>query len=394
MAGAVVFMLTAGWLTLDGAARGPLRIDEGHKIADTYFYRLLLQRDFRDPAWTAHIVDRTNPPVGKFLFGAAASLQGAPLATSLSMRTENPDGTLGQTLAEGSWPAFQPTLVALRRATIAITALTAALLAFASARLHGLLCAVTAAVLYSTAYLPRTFAATAIYDPILALAAAGSLVAALPFLIAGSSTRARAAGAVAGGLLGAVAFQTRLSGLIVPAAFVVLVLVAGGSGRWRSHIRDAAIALGVCAAAGFALNPYYWIYPGGPLRALMRQISDLQLLLGAQDRLHGVTDRVVFAWEVLAGDLAGFLLLLACALALLFLLPHGARDRRTLAAVSAWAAALAGGTILWLPVPWPRYLLVAMVPLAFLAAFGVSELAVQIATAVRDRARTGQRTGT
>src|SRR5688572_29635188 len=50
--------------------------DEAAKISESFFARLILRGDFSNPAWFAHEIHRTNPPVGKFIFGVAMILAG------------------------------------------------------------------------------------------------------------------------------------------------------------------------------------------------------------------------------------------------------------------------------------------------------------------------------
>ena len=51
--------------------------DEAHKIASSYFFELFFERhDFKNPVWTEDFYARTNPPVGKYIFGAALAANG------------------------------------------------------------------------------------------------------------------------------------------------------------------------------------------------------------------------------------------------------------------------------------------------------------------------------
>ena len=52
-------------------------IDEAHKIATSYFFQLFFERhDFKNPLWTEDFYARTNPPVGKYIFGAVLAANG------------------------------------------------------------------------------------------------------------------------------------------------------------------------------------------------------------------------------------------------------------------------------------------------------------------------------
>jgi 4-amino-4-deoxy-L-arabinose transferase-like glycosyltransferase len=357
---------------LRGGLHDDWGIDEAHKVADTYFFRLVRRGDFRNPAWTANIVDRTNPAVGKLLFGLGATAARAPLPSSLAIRMELPDGTLGQHLRPADARRFRATLIACRIVSLLATALTAAILAFIALRLHSLGAAIAATTLFAAHYLVLTFATRAVYDPLLSL----FVVATLPLLF--GNVRGWRLALLA--LLCALAVDTRISGAIAGAAVAgVLVLAAL---RIRSTLPLQRLALiGVAAVVlAIVLNPFYWV-PGAeplPLRIPHRiasQIQELAALSAAeatrQKPLHSLPEKGGFASEIVLGDPAGLLMLLGCAMAAALAI---LRRRREWIELFVWSLVVVGGVIVWLPFPWPRYLLVILPPLALIAGIGFGEL--------------------
>jgi len=65
------FMLL--WPGMRQAAFHP---DEAHKISESYFFDLILNRDVANPRWQDDFYARTNPPVGKYIMGAWLMLRG------------------------------------------------------------------------------------------------------------------------------------------------------------------------------------------------------------------------------------------------------------------------------------------------------------------------------
>ena len=77
LAGVIAFAAVLAAVLLPGSwLRDDFRVDEAHKISESAFLRLWLNGDVSNPAWSANIVDRTNPPVGKYALGAAILLSG------------------------------------------------------------------------------------------------------------------------------------------------------------------------------------------------------------------------------------------------------------------------------------------------------------------------------
>ncbi len=81
----LVFVASLTWLGKDvRVGRGgddfpAFHIDEAHKLGEAYFFDLFFrQHDLHDPAWSSDFYARTNPPVAKYIFGAALALTGHP----------------------------------------------------------------------------------------------------------------------------------------------------------------------------------------------------------------------------------------------------------------------------------------------------------------------------
>lgn len=391
LASLAVFAAVLIFLISSGRDQGDLRIDEAHKIADTYFFHLLRTADFSNPDWFRHIADRTNPPVGKFLFGLSASLSGAALPEDLSLRVEQPDGSLGQKL-RGDPREFDEVLLAARRVSMIATAGTAAVVFSVAAFAGGFAAGAIAAVLYLAHYLTATFSATAVYDPLLTFFIA---LSALPLihLTTTPSRRRLLLSAVAAGVFGAAAFQTRLSGLLGIAVLLALFLAMWIASRRRDPIVFTLVAAGVFVVVSAAINPFYWAVPRSgtapvigsdealPLRISSRfghQLAELSELLDRQSRnqemLDSVGSKAQFAAEIALGDLTGMLALLGWGIATFFLATGRSIRRAPSTAVLVWSGLIIALLIVWIPLAWPRYMLAAIPALAIGGGAGWGEL--------------------
>jgi hypothetical protein len=236
------------------ADRRRVAVDEAHKISETVALRLLLEGRWNDPLWFAEKVDRANPPLGKYVFGAAVLLSGQELPRQRSLSYLARPVMPPQTGGQESRP-YLPLRTACRRAALAATALTAALVAFLAARLQGIVASLLAVAWLGRHWMTVELGTSAIFDPLLAVLVFATGAVLFPLL-----ARPRLAMwlALPAGLVCAAAFQTRLSGGIALAA--ALVLYAAVAVREHS-LRIAAAALLmtlVFAVASIAMNSYYW----------------------------------------------------------------------------------------------------------------------------------------
>lgn len=387
-----------------GLTSGGYRIDEAHKVADTFFFRLSMNGEFHDPAWLRNIVDRTNPPVGKYVFGVAALVSGAPIPRTLAVRVEEPNGELGQRLREPYGQHYLPTLRADRFVSVVATALVALLVAATLTAEHGLVAAAIATAIYLSSFLTLTFAGTAVYDPLLTLLLTATAVPLVVLWRRRSSRASIVALAIVTGLIGAAAFQVRLSGLT---AMLVSVVVLGAiwirSRRWRWFVATLLVVVSTLTV-GTVLNPFYWTTPvpvdhvpaelatndSLPSRIVGRyevQIRDLHTLLERALQRNGpftLERKLAFTSEYLFGDWSGVALLFGLLLAGLAALPGGTVHRANLAFLTLWGGTICVALWVWLPLPWPRYLLPLVPPLAILAGFGWGEFVEQIGERIRD----------
>lgn len=337
-----VFAAAAVWLYMTANLDGEFRIDEAHKISETYFLRLVERGDFRSPDWTSSQVERANPPVGKVVFGLAMQAAGVALPRDLTFAA-HPD-------PRGAPPQFRSALRPARLVSLVATAGTAALACFLAGPI--------ASILFLGSFLVQTHGTSAVFDPLLTFFI---LAAAAP--VAGRVTWPRT---VAAAVLAALAFDTRASGIL--ALIGVLVLVRD----WRKCLS----AIGICFFVATALNPVYWSVTG-----YATQFHDLNALLAAtgEHRL-GPVEKVRFVSEYAFGDIVGLLTLIGV-LMLALVRP------RSLPPVLWWCLAVVVTFTAWLPVGYPRYVLVVIPAFAIAADYGWRSAITKVSTSLRERAK-------
>jgi 4-amino-4-deoxy-L-arabinose transferase-like glycosyltransferase len=386
----VAFSLVLLAVRFTGAARGGFRIDEAHKISETPFLSLWINGRWHDPAWFADLVDRTNPPVGKYAFALAIRGAGLPLPQL---------PTLGARSVEHYVPPIHPPelsepyrryLPAVRPVSTLATALFAAVIAWCSARNKRAATALVATTLLLTNYLTQLFWATAVFDPLLTLFAALLLPATIAVARRGKWSIAGWCGV---GLAGALAFQTRLSGIVFFLATIALVSIYTViRGRLRELPGGVAAAGLVFLFAVLLLNPYYWSRPepGGaavaafdaprgpltPVARLRGQLHDAQLLMATPAvkaaELRTVASRWRFMMEIVFGDVAGLLLFFGSALGTIELALRWRSHSDPYRLAALWCVTTTTVFVWLLPLAWPRYLLVIVPPLSYLAGNGYS----------------------
>jgi hypothetical protein len=402
----------------------PFFIDEAHKIAETYFWHLFFeQRDLRNPAWSADFYARTNPPVGKYIFGAALAVAGYHVRDQqlqgafdrhwkqpMVLRTKVPDGMLRIT----------------RMTSAAFGALACGLLFLIGHRIGGIVVGLGASLLLLGNPHFQFYARLGVADAILSFSAI--LMVPVTFwavsLIRRSAPEASPVGRVrrwAHMLLGVFVLPalaivltagSRLNGALVGVAYCGSVLSAGlGRGQTPQRARRVAVSLiaavtvPILAAAVFAaINPCYYRNPVERASETVRACRDWTVkqqvdpgggLFDTKERLAAVGHFTLRSqllplpayvgtpgtWLTVLGVVAG----LTCLAARAFYgrqvggpaLSEGHdRDRLAMEAtvVLWWIAACVGGTVCWLPLVWRRYLLFPYSAVCLITAFGLAGL--------------------
>ncbi len=388
LAGTVAFLAIIGAVTVTGAWHGDFRFDEAHKISETAFLGAWLRGDVRNAAWFANVIDRSNPPVGKYVFGAAVLLSGQKLPSFPTLAVHSRDGAIAAVHPEPLSAPYRPLLAATRAASAVATALTAAILVAMLVRYHGWLSATVAVALFALSSLVQTYWAWAVFDPLFALCFT-MLIALTASLANATSWRRVALTAGAMGIVAALAFQTRLNGML--AVLVALAFVWGIFGTTRKALGATGVLMVTLAAATLLLNPYYWSAPatplepfsrhdglGRPFQRLLQQKRDLETIAVPlqEGRQEGrtVPEKVRYAGEMLMSELAGLLTVIGAMVGLVLLGRRGRVTARPLRIALLMSLAVVFLMIATLPLPWPRYLLVTVPPLALIAGFGTAEV--------------------
>jgi hypothetical protein len=331
-----IFAAAAAWIWASGRLEGDWRVDEAHKICET--------ARLAPSAWRHSRAERANPPVGKWIFALAAPP--VPYDPAFTERAARGERVPPPHLA----PAYARALPRVRLVSLLATALTAALVYVLSDSL-------LAVLLYFFSFLTQAFSATAVFDPLLTLFV---VAAAVP--LARKVTWPRT---IVAAVLAALAIDIRLSGALALAGVCALLLVRR---RWK----EAAAAIAVAVVLAAALNPFFF-----------SQFGDLRILL-AQTGEHRLTalEKLQFVSEYAFGDVAGILLLIGVVFAFF-------QPRQPLL---AWCAAVAVLFTAWLPVGYPRYVLVIIPALAIASAHGYRHGVVaagHLASGRRRKASTG-----
>lgn len=398
----VVAILAFATLLPRTRASGVFRVDEAHKVSETVALRLVLERRWNDPLWFRNIVDRTNPPFAKYAFGLGVLASGGTLpdAPSLS-RLADVNAVMPMYAGAADAQPYVPLLEPCRRAALLACALAAAAVAWVTARMHGALGACIAAAFFARHWMITEFGTSALFDPILLCAIT---LTAIPVVML-ARPRPDFVVAVIGGFLCAAAFQTRLNGGIALVALLAGLFVPAFTFRSRRHAIAAAIVSVVFAIASVAMNPYYWAAAPAdasvperirdakqltriPVR-FAQQVHDLRTILDGVTRdgirlpLWAASSpaRPPVAWTLPARLRFVFIAVMDDALdCLLFLLAalgvsDVIRERKVgPLAILAWGTVILLVTVVWLPLPWARYLMPLLAPLAIAAGGGSAAL--------------------
>ncbi|HEV7767148.1 MAG TPA: hypothetical protein VGQ76_19255 [Thermoanaerobaculia bacterium] len=392
LAGFLAFVAIIIAVLVSGSLHGDFRIDESHKIAETAFFRALLRGDVRNPGWYAHIADRTNAPVGKYIYGAAILLTGGTLPELPTLA--------GRGHVEAIHPPelsapYSPYLVTVRSVSMIAVALTAALLTTILCRFHGWVSAAAALAFYALTSLTQDYWATAVFDPLLALwfLVIIALVSAMPNA---QSTKRIAAIAAGIGFFAALAFQTRLNGLfafMIAVPFLAFIL--------RRSPKKAILAIGIATCVliptTLTLNPLYWSSPRAPLASfpqqdgwfrpldrLIQQKRDLETvatpLWESRTEARTVPEKFKYLCEIVMSSLAGLLLILSAVIGTVLLIARWRAIAPPLRIALLMSLTVVIVMVATLPMSWTRYLLVDIAPLALLGGFAIGDILRMLVT--------------
>ncbi len=398
-------------------------IDEAHKAGEAYYYHLFFEQgDLDHPDWTRDFYARTNPPVGKYVFGAALAASGHPVrnhdiqhafdahwSEPERLRTLVPDGVLRTT----------------RRTSAVFGALICAAIFVMAYRTFGTLAGLIAVVLLlGNPYFAR-YSQRGLTDSILLFHLA--LIVPVAFWSAGvlrrhwrsdAPTAVRrwlvilAATAIVPGVVIALATASKLNGALAGfayAAVVILVALQRPSVKplWRRlGLATAAIALAVVVSVTVfvAINPFFYDDPFGKMVRTLETFRDWTLLQqispgGGAFTLHQKTSAVghyglrslhlplatylgtAGTWLTVLGFSAGVVALVGACLGLSLETRQdeqtdATRQRRVTDAriVASWVLVCILGITLWLPLTWDRYMLPPYLAVALTTAIGLVAL--------------------
>lgn len=372
------------------------QVDEGQRIAESYFFRLLEERAFEHANWFRVITDSSHPQMNKYFFGLALKVHGVEPPRDLALPRYYESGRLRAT----GWqppghlmPIYGPMLRPARRAALLCNVISWMAVTWLLLRWCGGAAAVLAAIVFTRHYLPATFFSHARSD---ALQSCAFTLILLPLAAIWRRPRGRAAfvAAVLVGVFTAVSFQTRLNGLLALGGAGVVLIALALRERDRRPLVLLLVATITCAAFALLSNPYYWAEPLPapgiapaylvhqplPLRVVSRfrmQLTDLETLLHehAYAALASPVDRLRFVAGVLFSGMPGRLLLCGICVAAILLLVKSVRNGLVLPAV--WGLSVIAVFTLWLPLGWEPYVMMVFPSAVLLAATGWHALAVK-----------------
>lgn len=355
--------------------------EEPYKISESYYLRLALAGDVRNPAWFDAGIARSNPHFGDYAFGSAILLAGQPLPRDLSIQQMLLERRLNT--AEQVRKEHLPHLAAARRLSVLAIAFAAALIVLIAGRFGGPVAGVVAAILFARHWIVAAVSLVAVHD---ALMTALYLLALDLWLRAvdSHSDRARPIFAVLAGLTCAAVFQTRVSGFLALCAILAAAAAAYLFTSRRDIITSAVVMTATMAVASILMNPYYWASPAEPVAALGSgsiltriphrlaiQVSEYADLA----RSHGapfttVRERLDFAGYALDSGGAGLGILIGLIAVPVVLRGFGRREAIT--PLLLWSAVVTVVLIAGMPVRSERVLAPAVSALAIVAGLGVA----------------------
>jgi len=429
-AGSLAYLAGRTRVGTDGGDAPPFHIDEAHKLSETFYYHLFVEkRQWGHPAWTQDFYARTNPPVAKYIFGVVLAAAGYHVHDQQlqddferhwrkpkELRRRVPDGMLRVT--RGTSTVFAALVCMLlfvigRRAGGVAAGLIASVLLLANPYFQRIaqrgltdgvlmffLLLIVPASLGSVAALRRHWSGDKVGGLIRRLAVLLSAAVLGPALVIALATGSKLNGA--------------LTGPIHAVGVVVAVLVGSRSGpAWRRlglTLLMTCLAVMLAGAIFVAINPWVhdhpvarasgtltvyddWmvkqkIDPGGGLFSLHQKITAAG---------HFALLSPVLPLARCLGQLGTWLTVLGFAVGAVWLMsqctawpraesqscengPDKAHARTDLVVISCWLVLCLVVVILWLPVAWHRYLLVPYLAVCLTTGIGLANLPRAVAS--------------
>jgi hypothetical protein len=330
--------------------------DEAAWIFAGYYFQLYFaQGGLAHADWSDYDA-LDHPPLAKYVIGAATSAAGHPVETLEAKRSWHamPLGDFVRRLPELAARVPSAALRAGRGAAFACTLLAFALLYFFLRRRAGVLCGLAALALCFANDQVRETACQAVADPMLLACLAGFALALARYHRTRSAWDAGLASAIA-----ALAFLTKLSGLILLPVLLLDVAVGTRRDGWRRSLGAALGSLAVFAALSLLLNPTFFNY--GP-DAVVEMFRHRAAQVSAQQQafplaaLHGLGERLAAFFEVVFFVRSSIYQATGVPLELcFFLLGIYAAVRRRDAFLLGMLVVLVLVPALALPLKWPRY---------------------------------------
>ncbi len=423
LAASFVFLVSGIHVGKDGD-RPPFFMDEAHKLGETYFWHLLFERgDIHHPAWTQDFFARTNPTVPKFVFGAVLAACGYHVHDQQLQKDFERFASKWERLRE----CVPDGMLRVTRCTNALFAAMICLLFYGIGfRIGGLATGLLAVFLLLGNPLFETNARRGLADIMLLF----HLTLMLPVsrwsvqrMIQhwrGSSEGGAvlkwasllATTVVVPGLVIALATGSKLNGALSAPLYAITMVfaslaVSGAASRWRRialALVVVILALVVAVTVFVAVNPYLYQDPVSRMFGIVRTCRDwiVRIRIHPGDGLFSLRQKVAFVssfalraiqlqpsvalwtlghWLMVSGFSIGIVVLTGRCLSPgadtegSAKSPATALDARLDAfVVLCWIGVCLGGTTLWLPLMWERYLVVSNAGACLAAAIGLAYL--------------------
>jgi hypothetical protein len=396
-------------LGIGKAQTAPFHIDEAHKIAETYYYRLFfVNHDLSNPDWHEDFYARMNPPVAKYIMGMYLALHGETV-TDLSLQQK----------FEQFWKTPQylreqiprSLLLHARSVSVIFAALTLLLLYVIGRLLGSPVVGVLGALLLACHPIFRYHATIALTDSILTFfmtAVVPATVLTVDLLLSKEATapaktlRPHPSGRMVAcvamtAVIVAAAAGTKLNGALAAVFFAVSMF----AGLWLVPARSpggprtwpvAKVTVATAAGLGLALilfvgiNPYLYRAPFSRLLSTLRVQGDWMLkqaldpgqpLWTAVQKVSaiGVHDFALpqsFFFKSSAPVLFTIFLMGVLSMAVDVLRAQATRRVRVgKVTVLVWVTVYGFGVGAWIPVTWDRYFLPLAPFIALVSGYGI-----------------------